>query len=94
MREKELKHNQKINELKKHFKKLKMIAIALWLVANIVIDTVATVFFTVEVIVFAIIITLIISTMIMINYLNRLDKIRITQETELLEKSPLGRLKI
>lgn len=93
MNEKELKHSQKLQELKKHFKKLKTIAILLWLLANVVIDAIAIAFFSIEVKVFAVIIVLILSTLFMVKYLNNLDKIRITQETQLMEETPLGRLK-
>lgn len=86
-------YSEKMSQLKKHFKTLKLRAILLWLGVNAVADTLAILFFSVEIIIFSIILVLIISTMIMINYLNRLDKIRITQETQLLEDTPMGRLK-
>ena len=94
MNEKEIKHNEKMRNLKKHFKKLKLIAVVLWLAANIIFDTVVILLFSIEIIVFAIIISFILSTMFMIKYLNNVDKIRIAQETQLMEETPLGRLKI
>jgi hypothetical protein len=94
MNEKEIKHNEKMRNLKKHFKKLKLIAVVLWLAANIIIDTVVILLFSIEIVVFAIIISFILSTMFMIKYLNNIDKIRIAQETQLMEETPLGRLKI
>ena len=94
MNEKEAMHREKMKALKKHFKKLKTVAILLWLAANIIIDSIVIAFFSIEVIIFAIIITTILSTLFMIKYLNNLDKIRITQETQLMEEAPLGRLKI
>jgi len=93
MEQKQKNHTEKMTQLKKHFKFLKRCAILLWLAINIVFITVAILFFSVEVIVFSVIIEIIITTMIMINYLNRLDKIRIAQETQLLEDTPMGRLK-
>lgn len=94
MNPKEQLHSEKMKELKKHFKRLKLIAVILWLIANIIIDTVAILFLSIEVMIFAIIISFILSTMYMIKYLNNIDKIRITQETQLMEETPLGRLKI
>lgn len=93
MSEKMQKHAQKMAELKKHFKALKTRAIIIWLVSNLAVITLSILFLSIEITIFAIIICAIISTMIMINYLNRLDKISITQETQLMEDTPLSRLK-
>lgn len=93
MNNKEQQHNEKMKELQKHFKRLKRIAILIWLAANIVIDALAIAFLTIETIVFVIIIAFILSTMFMIRYLNSIDKIRVTQETLLMEEKSLGRLK-
>ena len=93
MSDKMQKHAQKMEELKKHFKALKSRAIIIWAVVNIAVITLAILFLSVEITIFAIIISAIISTMLMINYLNRLDKIRIAQETQLMEDTPLSRLK-
>ena len=94
MEQKRMKHAEKMNQLKKHFKKLKLRAILLWLAFNIVADVVSIKAFSFEIIIFTIIISLIISTLIMINYLNRLDKIRIAQETQLMEETPMGGLRL
>lgn len=94
MNDKEIMHREKMKALKKHFKKLKAVGILLWLAANIIIDSAVIAFFSIEVIIFAIIITTILSTLFMIKYLNNLDKIRVAQEMQLMEEAPLGRLKI
>lgn len=93
MDDKRQQHTEKLKSLKKHFKKLKLIAILICLAFNIVVDLVAFAIASAEIIVFSVIIALILSVMLLFNYLNRLDKIRITQETQLLEETPLGRMK-
>lgn len=93
MDDKSQKHAKKMAELKKHFKALKMRAIIIWAIINILVITLSVLLLSVEITIFAIIICIIISTMIMINYLNRLDKIRIARETQLMEDTPLSRLK-
>lgn len=87
------KHAEKLAELKKHFKKLKNRAILIWAAINLAVIVLSILFLSIEISIFAIIIGAIISTMIMINYLNRLDKIKLTQETQLMEDTPLSRLK-
>lgn len=93
MKQKQMSNIEKMEQLKKHFKTLKLRAILIWLSVNVVVDTLSFLFLSIEITIFSVIITFIISAMIMINYLNRLDKIRITQETLLLEDTPVGRLK-
>ena len=93
MSDKMQKHAEKVAELKKHFKALKTRAIIIWLFINLAVIILSILFLSIEITIFAIIISAIISTMIMINYLNRLDKIRIAQETQLMEDTPLRRLK-
>ncbi len=90
------KHSAQMNELRKHFKKLKRITILVWLIVNIVVDVASYLIFQnghIEIFIFVLIITALLSTLVMINTLNRQDKIRITQETQLMEKTPLNRLK-
>lgn len=91
---KQEQHAEKLRELKKHFSRLKLRAFIIWLLANLVINTVTFLFFTVEIIVAALIIGIIITTMIFINYLNRLDKIRVAQEMRITEEAPVNRLKL
>lgn len=89
-------HSDKLKELKKRFKKLKIRAIVIWLIYNVIVDTVAFVLFgkfRIEWLVFTLIVSTAISTLVMINTLNRWDKLRIAQETQLMEQSPMGRLK-
>lgn len=93
MKQKQMSNIEKMEQLKKHFKTLKLRAILIWLAVNVVVDTLSFLFLSIEITIFTVIITFIISAMIMINYLNRLDKIRITQGTLLLEDTPVGRLK-
>ena len=93
MKQKQMSNIEKMEQLKKHFKTLKLRAILIWLAVNVVVDILSFLFLSIEITIFTVIITFIISAMIMINYLNRLDKIRITQETLLLEDTPVGRLK-
>lgn len=93
MENKQKKHAEQMKELKKRFKKYKLLATLVWLSVLAVIITCLFLFATVEVIIFGIIISVIITTMIYINYLNRLDKIRVAQETQLMEEAPLGKMK-
>jgi membrane protein YdbS with pleckstrin-like domain len=89
-------HSDKLKELKKRFRKLKIRAIVIWLVYNVIVDTVAFVLFgnfRIEWLVFTIIVSTTISTLFMINTLNRWDKLRFSQESQLMEQTPMGRLK-
>lgn len=94
MEEKRRQHTEKLKSLKKHFKKLKLIAILICLSFNIVVDIIVFSIASAEIIVFSVIIALILSVMLLFNYLNRLDKIRIAQETQLMEETPLGKMKL
>lgn len=96
MEEKSTSHTEKLQELNKRFKLLKLRTVLIWLLYNIVVDIAA--FFVlhgsnIEIMVCIIVISTIISTMVMINSLNKWDKIKATQEAQLLEKTPLSRLK-
>lgn len=93
MEDKRKQHAEKMKALKKHFKKLKLIAVFLCIAFNIIADVLAFVFASVEVLIFIVIITMILSVMLLINYLNRLDKIRVSQETQLMEEAPLGKMR-
>ena len=93
MDQKKQEHYEKMQQLKKHFKRLKRRAILIWIVIYALIIAAAVSFLDISMVIATIIITGIASTMIMINYLNRLDKIRVTQETQLMEDTPLSRLK-
>ena len=93
MEDKRQQHEAKMKALKKHFTKLKLIAVLICLAFNIVVDAIVFAVASAEIIVFAVLITLILSVMLLINYLNRLDKIKIAQETQLMEETPLGKMK-
>ena len=96
MEEKGATHTEKLQELNKRFKLLKLKTVLFWLLYNIVVDVAA--FFVlhgsnIEIMVCVMVISTIISTMVMINSLNKWDKLKAAQETQLLEKTPLSRLK-
>ncbi len=93
MEQKQAVHLEKMQQLRKHFKKLKLRAILLWLAFCVAAITVALMFLSVEMTIITVIVAFIISTMFMINYLNRLDGIRIAQETQLMEETPMGKMK-
>lgn len=93
MNDKTKQHEEKMKALKKHFKKLKLIAILLCVAFNVVVDTLVFVFASVEIIVFAVIVTLWISCMVLFAYLRQLYKIKTTQETQLMEETPLGKMR-
>ncbi len=89
-------HSEKLKELKKRFSKLKIRAAVIWLIYNVIVDVAAFAVFgssRVEWLVFTLIVSTAISTLVMINTLNRWDKLRISQETQLMEQTPMGRLK-
>ncbi len=91
------KHEQKIKQVKKYYKKLKRITILIWLIINIAVDVAAYVIWHnahIEITIFVILIGTMLSTLFMIKRLNNLDKICYTQEMQLLEKTPLNRFKI
>lgn len=97
MSEKQQIYNEKLNSLTKHFKKMKTITVFCWLLFNIAVDVTTFLVFKgehIELFVFSFILAAMISTLIMVNTLNRLDKIRVAQETLLIEQAPLGKIKI
>lgn len=93
MNEKLKQHEEKMKALKKHFKKLKLIAILLCVAFNIVVDTVVIIFASVEVKIFAILVTLWLSCMFLFTHLRKLNRIKFTQESLLMEETPLGKMK-
>ena len=93
MEEKRRQHEEKMSALKKHFKKLKSIAVLCWLAFNVIVDTLVIVFASVEVKIFAVLVTLWLSCMFLFTYLRKINKIKVTQETQLMEEGPLGKMK-
>lgn len=94
MTEEQKQHEEKMLLLKKYFRKLKLRASLLCFAFNVVVDTLVIIFVSVEVIIFAILVTLWLSCMFLFTYLRKLNKIKITQETQLMEETPLGKMKI
>lgn len=97
MNEKEQEYIEKIRALTKHFKKLKIITISIWLLFNIAVDVTTFLVFKdehIELFVFSFILAAMISTLIMVNTLNRQDRTRVAQENLLIEQAPLGKIKI
>ena len=93
MNEKQKQHEEKMQLLKKHFRKLKLIAILLCAAFNIVVDVLVILFASVEIKIFAVLVTLWLSCMFLFTYLRKLNKISATQEAQLMEETPLGRMK-
>ncbi len=93
MNEKMKQHEEKMKLLKKHFRKLKLIAILLCAGFNIVVDTLVITLASVEIRIFAVLVTLWLSCMFLFTYLRKLNKIKAAQESLLMEETPLGKMK-
>ena len=93
MEEKRQQHEEKMKVLKKHFEKLKLIAILLCVAFNVIVDVLVIIFASIEIKIFAALVTLWLSCMFLFTYLRKLNKIKVTQETQLLEETPLGKMK-
>lgn len=94
MEEKRRQHEEKMTALKKHFKKLKLIAILCCVAFNLVVDTLVILFASVEIKIFAILVVLWLSCMFLFTYLRKINRIKYTQETQLMEESPLGKMRL
>ena len=91
------KHEEQIKQIGKYYKKLKRITILIWLIFNLIVDIGAYLIWHnahIEITIFVILVSTMLSTLFMIKRLNNLDKICHTQEMQLLEKTPLNRFKI
>lgn len=96
MEEKVATHTEKLQELEKRFKLLKFKTVLFWILYNAAVDIATYLVLhgsNIEIMVCVMVISTIISTMVMINSLNKWDKLKAAQETQLLEKTPLSRLK-
>lgn len=96
MEEKVATHTEKLQELGKRFKLLKFKTVLFWILYNAAVDITAYLVLhgsNIEIMVCVMVISTIISTMVMINSLNKWDKLKAEQEAQLLEKAPLSRLK-
>ena len=93
MTEKQKQHEEKMLLLKKHFRKLRLKAWLLWAAFNIVVDFLVISFASVEVRIFAVLVTLWLSCMFLFTYLRKLNKIKFSQETQLMEETPLGKMR-
>ena len=58
MEERRKQHEEKMKALKKHFKKLKLIAVLSCIAFNIAVDTIVILFASVEIKIFAVLVTL------------------------------------
>ena len=93
MTEKQKQHEEKMLLLKKHFRKLKLRASLLCFAFNVVVDILVILFASVEVRIFVILVTLWLSCMFLFTYLRKINKIQYTQELQLMEETPLGKMK-
>lgn len=89
--------NEKMRLLKKHFRFLKLKSVVFWLSYNVAVDVASGLLFlgnNIEILFCIVIVSTIVSTAVMINSLNKWDKLKAIQEAQLLEETPLSRFKL